>query len=397
MSGKDIDKSMADQSSASWLYDPRWRGIASQLAVVLLLAWGLYEIVVNTQANLTRLNQNFGYDFWNKSSGFDLSSSLISYSSSSSYGRAIIVGFLNTVLVAVVGIIFATILGFLIGIMRLSKNWLVSNVALAYVEIVRNIPLLLQLLVWYSLVLKPLPGVRDAISIFGSVFISNRGVVIPAPSFDSGAVVALVLLIAAIIGSFLLARWAKKRQENTGQTFPTVLVSIAAIVLAPIIGLAIMGWPIHFDIPERAGFNFRGGVTMVPEFVALVLGLSVYTASNIAEIVRSGIQSVSRGQSEASGALGLRHNQVLRLVIIPQAFRVIIPPLASQYLNLTKNSTLAIAIGFPDLLYTGGTTINQTGKSIEVVIIWIVVYLSLSLLTAAFMNWFNSRMKLVER
>ena len=200
-----------------------------------------------------------------------------------------------------------------------------------------------------------------------------------------------------IIGSFLLARWVKKRQENTGQTFPTVWVSIAAIVSAPILGLAIMGWPIYFDFPERAGFNFRGGATMVPEFVALVLGLSVYTASNIAEIVRSGIQSVSRGQSEASGALGLRHNQVLRLVIIPQAFRVIIPPLASQYLNLTKNSTLAIAIGFPDLLYTGGTTINQTGKSIEVVIIWIVVYLSLSLLTASFMNWFNSRMKLVER
>ncbi len=389
-------KSSAD-SRESWLYDPRIRGIVSQIVVLALLAWGFYEIIVNTQANLAKLNKTFGFDFLNKTAGFDLSTSLNNFSSSSTYGRALMAGFLNTLLVSVLGIIFATLLGFLIGIMRLSKNWLVSRTATLYVEIVRNVPLLIHLLIWYALVLKPLPGPKQAISVLDLAFISNRGVILPAPQFGPGASLAWWFLLAALVGGYFLRRWARERQARTGQLFPAWLVSIAALVIAPLIGLAVAGWPVTFDVPALAGFNFRGGMTMVPEFVALLLGLSIYTASFIAEIVRSGIQAVSHGQSEAAQALGLRSNSVLRLVVIPQAFRVIIPPLASQYLNLTKNSSLAIAIGFPDLVYAGGTVNNQSGKIIEVVLVWIIVYLTLSLLTAAFMNWFNSRMKLVER
>ena len=385
------------QGSDSWLHDPRLRGYASQLVVVALLAWGLHEVISNTQANLARLNKTFGFDFMGQTAGFDLSTSLVSYSSSSTYGRALLAGFLNTLLVAVFGIVFSTILGFVLGVMRLSKNWLVARTATLYVEVIRNVPLLLQIFVWYALVLKPLPGPKQAINIFDSLFISNRGVIMPAPELGEGASLALWFLLAALIGSYFLRRWARLRQEKTGQRFPAWWVSIGLLIAAPIIGLLLAGWPLSFNVPELAGFNFRGGMTLVPEFVALLLALSIYTASFIAEIVRSGIQAVSHGQSEAAQALGLPNKHVLRLVVIPQAFRVIIPPLASQYLNLTKNSSLAIAVGYPDLVYAGGTVNNQTGKIIEVVAIWMVVYLSLSLLTAAFMNWFNSRMKLVER
>jgi general L-amino acid transport system permease protein len=381
----------------SWIYNPKVRGVVTQVIVVVLLAWGLYVIVVNTQANLKNLHQNFGYDFFGKSAGFDLSTSLISYSSSSAYGRAIIVGILNTALIAFLGIIFATILGFIIGIMRLSKNWLVSRAALLYIEVVRNVPLLLHLFIWYGLVLKPLPGPKQAINFLDSVFISNRGIILPQPEFGVGAWLALVFLIAAIVGSYLLLRWARLRQEKTGERFPAWWVSIAAIILAPVLGLTISGWPLTFNYPELAGFNFKGGMTFVPEGAALLIALSTYTASFIAEVVRSGIQAVSHGQTEAASALGLRNNYVLRLVVIPQALRVIIPPLASQYLNLTKNSSLAVAIGFPDFMYTSGTVINQSGKAIEMMMIVLLVYLTFSLLTSAFMNWYNSHMRLVER
>ncbi len=391
------DVNQTKQNETSWIYDPWIRGLLSQIVVLALLAWGFYEIVVNTQANLQKLNKTFGFDFLTQSAGFDLSTSLISYSSSSTYGRALLAGFLNTVLVASLGIVFSTILGFIIGIMRLSRNWLISRAATLYIEIIRNIPLLLQIFIWYGLVLKPLPGTKQAISIFDSVFISNRGVMMPAPEFAPGASLGFWFFVAALIGGYFLRRWARLRQEQTGETFPAWLISIAALVIAPLLGLAMAGWPLTFNVPKLSGFNFQGGMTLVPEFVALLLALSIYTASFIAEIVRSGIQAVSHGQSEAAHALGLRNNLALRLVLIPQAFRVIIPPLASQYLNLTKNSSLAIAVGFPDLVYAGGTVNNQSGKIIEVVVIWMAVYLTLSLLTAAFMNWFNARMKLVER
>ena len=387
----------ASAGGFAWFYNPKLRGYISQLVVLLLLVWGLYEIIGNTQANLKKLNQNFGFDFLTQAAGFDLSTSLIEYSSNSTYGRAIMTGLLNTVVVAVLGIFFATIVGFTVGIMRLSKNKVVSGAATLYVELLRNIPLLLQIFMWYALVLKPLPGVKNAYSFFGSIFISKKGILLPHPNFGPGAWMALAALGIALISTWWFRKRAWKLQEETGKITPVWLISIPIILLSPVLGLLLAGWPLNFDFPELKGFNFAGGMTMVPEMLALLIALIFYSATFIAETVRGGIQAVSHGQSEASSALGLSRGMALRLVVIPQAMRIIIPPLASQYLNLTKNSSLAIAIGFPDLMYAGGTVNNQSGKAIEVVFILMVVYLSLSLITAAFMNWFNSRMKLVER
>ena len=384
-------------SSGSLFYNARLRGWVSQILVLALLAWGLYEIVTNTQLNLKRLNQSFGFNFLSEASNFDVLTSLISYSSSSTYSRALLVGFWNTLLVSACGIVLATVIGFVAGIMRLSKNAVVSGVAAIYVDLIRSIPLLLQIFMWYALVLKPLPGPGQAYNFFNALFISNRGVVGPRPEFGQGAIWSVVLLICAVIASYFLLRYAKRKQELTGQRIPAGWMSLGMIVAAPFIGLLLAGWPLTWDIPSLAGFNFTGGMTLVPEFIAMLLALSVYTGTFICEIVRAGIQSVYKGQSEASSALGLSNSNTLRLVIIPQAMRVIIPPLANQYLNLTKNSSLAIAIGFPELVATGGTILNQSGKAIEIVMVWMVIYLSLSLITSAFMNWFNSHMKMVTR
>jgi general L-amino acid transport system permease protein len=384
-------------SGKDLLYSPKLRGIASQIIVVLLLAAGLFWIVANTQANLVKLNQNFGFDFLGRAAGFDLSTSLIEYSSNSTFARSLLVGFLNTALVSIIGIFFATILGFIVGVMRLSKNLVISSAATIYIEIIRNIPLLLQIFIWYRLVLQPLPGTKQAINIFDSVFISNRGIMAPHARFGEGAWISLIFLAAGIIGTWMFRRWSWRRQETTGQILPVWWISIPIIIASPIIGLLTAGWPVVWDYPEIAGFNFRGGITLVPEFIALFLALVIYTATFIAEIVRSGINAISHGQFEASHALGLDNGKTLRLVVIPQAMRIIIPPLTSQYLNLTKNSSLAVAAGFPDLMYTTGTVNNQSGKAIEVYFIALVIYLSTSLLTSLFMNWYNARMKLVER
>jgi general L-amino acid transport system permease protein len=384
-------------SGIDWLYSPKLRGIASQFIVLMLLAGGLYWIVANTQANLVKLNQNFGFDFLGRASGFDLSTSLIEYSSNSNFARALLAGFYNTALVSVLGIFFATILGFLVGVMRLSKNWVISSAATLYIEVIRNIPLLLQIFIWYALVLKPLPAPKQAINIFDLAFISNRGVIAPHATFGDGAWISVVLLISAFVGTWLFRHWSWKRQEATGQIRPVWWISIPIIIAAPIIGLLAAGWPVKWDYPELAGFNFRGGMTLVPEFIALFLALVIYTATFIAEIVRSGIIAVSHGQTEAAQSLGLDKGKTLRLVVIPQAMRIIIPPLTSQYLNLTKNSSLAVVIGYPDLMYAAGTVNNQSGKAIEVYSIALAVYLTTSLVTSLFMNWFNARMKLVER
>lgn len=400
MSPSTADKQQTDRppnGSVRWFYDPRFRKWATQAVVLLLLCLGAYELVVNTSANLARLNQNFGFDFLSRAAGFDLSTSLLHYSSNSSYGRALLIGFWNTALVSIVGVLLASILGFTIGVMRLSQNSVVSAFAGVYIEIVRNIPLLLQIFIWYALVLKPLPGPKQAISLFESIFISNRGIIMPLPSFGPGAWLAVVLFIVAVAGTWVFRRMARARKEATGSVLPVWWISLAALFLAPVLGLLIAGWPLTWSNPVLAGFNFKGGMTLVPEFVALLLALSTYTAAFIAEIVRSGIASVSRGQTEAASALGLNSGKTLRLIVIPQALRVIIPPLTSQYLNLTKNSSLAVAIGYPDLMYAGGTVNNQSGKAIEVFSILLVVYLSVSILTSLFMNWFNARMKLVER
>jgi general L-amino acid transport system permease protein len=394
---KRFTSSAPKSSGADWLYSPKLRGIASQVIVLMFLAWGLYWIVANTQANLVKLNQNFGFDFLNKVSGFDLSTSLIQYSSDSTFSRALLAGFYNTALVSILGIIFATIIGFIVGVMRLSKNLVISSAATIYIEIIRNIPLLLQIFIWYALVLKPLPGPKQAINFSDTVFISNRGIIAPHVTFGDRAWISGVLLVAAFVATGLFRRWARQHQEATGKILPVWWISIPAIIAAPIIGLLAAGWPLTWDYPVLEGFNFKGGMTLVPEFIALFLALVFYTATFIAEIVRSGIIAVSHGQSEAAHALGLDNGKTLRLVVIPQAMRIIIPPLTSQYLNLTKNSSLAVAVGYPDLMYAAGTVNNQSGKAIEVYSIALVVYLTTSLLTSLLMNWFNARMKLVER
>lgn len=381
----------------SFWNDPKIRSALVQVIMVLVVGFFVYEIVDNTITNLTKRNISTGFGFLNKSAGFDLIQSLVVFTSESSYSQALIAGFLNTLLVSIIGIFLATLLGFIIGIMRLSKNWLVSSIATLYIETIRNVPLLLQMFVWYGVVLKSLPGPREAINISDMFFLSNRGLNMPDTIFGDRAWLGLVGLIAGIIGAIVLRGWARARQVATGQPFPYVLTGIAMILVLPFLGLVVAGWPITFDYPVLGGFNFSGGTVIIPEFMALLVALSFYTASFIAEIVRAGIQAVSHGQSEAAHALGMRSGITTRLVVIPQAMRVIIPPLASQYLNLTKNSSLAVAIGYPDLVATGGTVLNQTGQAVEIVMIWMVVYLSLSLLTSSFMNWFNSRMKLVER
>ena len=381
----------------SFWNDPKIRSALVQVIMVLAVGFFVYEIVDNTITNLTKRNISTGFGFLNKSAGFDLIQTLIAFSSESSYGRALFAGFLNTLMVSSLGILLATLLGFIIGIMRLSRNWLVSSIATLYIEAIRNVPLLLQMFVWYGVVLKSLPGPRQAINISDMFFLSNRGLNMPDTIFGDSSWLGLAGLAAGIVGAVVLRSWARKRQAATGQPFPYVLTGIAMILVLPILGLLVAGWPITFDYPVLGGFNFTGGTVIIPEFMALLVALSIYTASFIAEIVRAGIQAVSHGQSEAAHALGMRSGITTRLVVIPQAMRVIIPPLASQYLNLTKNSSLAVAIGYPDLVATGGTVLNQTGQAIEIVMIWMVVYLSLSLLTSSFMNWFNSRMKLVER
>lgn len=383
--------------AVSYWNDPKVRSIVTQaivLIAVVLLAW---EIVHNTSENLRTRNIASGFGFLGVTSGFDIIQTLIPYSNTSSYGDAILAGLLNTLVMAFFGIIAATILGFLVGIMRLSGNWVIRKIATAFIEVVRNIPLLLQIFVWYALVLKPLPGPRQAIGFLDSFFISNRGLMMPMPIFSAGAWLAFFCLVGGIGVTLYLRHWARKRQEATGEQFPLLWTALGLIVGLPLLGLAVTGFPVSFEYPELAGFNFTGGLTLIPEFIALFLALSIYTASFIAEIVRAGILAVSHGQTEAASALGLRRGHTLRLVVLPQAMRIIIPPLTSQYLNLTKNSTLAVAIGYPDLVATGGTVLNQTGQAIEIITIWMSVYLGLSLLTSALMNWYNSRMRLVER
>jgi general L-amino acid transport system permease protein len=391
------DSVRAPKPAVSLWNDPRTRAIAAQLFLALVLIAFAFSIVQNLIHNLTVRNIASGFDFLGKTAGFDLSTSIIEFTSNSSYGRALLAGFLNTLMVSVFGIILATIIGFIVGVLRLSKNWLIARLAGTYVDIIRNVPLLLQCFLWYGLVLKPLPGPREALNIGDIIFLSNRGLTFPHPQFGPGAWLGLAGLAIGIVGSWIVRSWARKRQAATGQIFPSGWVSAAMIVLTPIVFFAVAGWPVTFDYPVLGGFNFSGGGTVVPEFMALLLALSIYTASYIAEAVRAGIMAVSHGQTEASYALGLRPNLTTRLVVIPQALRVIIPPLASQYLNLTKNSTLAVGIGYPDLVYSGGTVLNQTGQAVEIVLIWMSVYLSLSLITSLFMNWFNARVRLVER
>ncbi|MCV9997194.1 amino acid ABC transporter permease [Pararhizobium sp. YC-54] len=386
-----------DKPTGSILNDPKVRGIIYQAVTLILLIVFVYWVVMNTSENLKRANIASGYGFLNGRAGFDVGQSLIAYSSDSTYGRALVVGFLNTILVAGAGIVTATIIGFLVGIGRLSKNWLIAKLSMVYVEVFRNIPPLLVIFFWYSGVLAVLPQPRESVALPLDMYINNRGLAFPRPVFDTGAQFTFYALAIAVIASIFFARYARKRQMETGQRLPVLWTVLGMLIGLPLLTFLATGSPISFDVPVAGKFNLTGGSVVGPEFLSLFLALSFYTASFIAEIVRAGIRGVSYGQSEAAHALGIRSGLTTRLVVVPQAMRIIIPPLTSQYLNLTKNSSLAIAIGYADLVAVGGTILNQTGQAVEIVSIWIIVYLTLSLSTSLLMNWFNAKMALVER
>jgi general L-amino acid transport system permease protein len=378
--------------------NPQIRAMAFQaIALVATVAFGLY-IFENTQDNLRRLGIASGFGFLSSPSGFDIIQSMIPYSPTSSYGRVFWVALLNTLLVSILGIILATLLGFVIGIARLSKNWLIAKLALAYIEIFRNIPLLLQIFFWYFAVLRAMPTPGQSLSLGDAVFLNIRGLYLPAPQFQSGFGWVLAAVGIAAVLAWLLARWANRRQMATGQPFPTFSAALALLIGLPLLAFRLAGSPLHWQIPELQGFNFQGGWVIIPEMASLLLALTIYTAAFIAEIVRAGIQAVSHGQTEASFSMGLNSRLTLRLIILPQALRVIIPPLTNQYLNLTKNSSLAAAIGYPDMVSAfAGTVLNQTGQAIECIAITMAVYLTISLLISLLMNIYNRRIALVER
>ena len=378
--------------------DPVIRGIFFQAVVAILLVSFIVWIIGNTAANLASQNKTTGFDFLWKTAGFDISFSLFPWTRASFYWEAFLVGITNTLLVAFIGILFATMLGFTIGIARLSSNFIIRTLATIYVETIRNIPLLLQLFFWYFAVLKAMPAVRESILLPFDSFINQRGIFVPRPMPDDQFAfvwVAIVVAIAAVIG---MRYWALRRLEATGQRFPVFLTSVALLVVIIAGTYIVTGANVAFEPPVLERFNFKGGVQLPPELLALVFGLTIYTASFIAETVRGGIQAVNKGQTEAAQSLGLKEGDRLRLVIVPQAMRVIIPPLTSQYLNLTKNSSLGAAIGYPELVNVfAGTSLNQTGRAIECIALTMLVYLILSLLTSGIMNWYNARVALVER
>ena len=377
-----------------FLFNRSVQGIFYQVVTLGFVALGIYYIVTNTARNMMERGLASGFHFLGVESQFDIQMTLIEYSPTSTYFDSFIVGLLNTLLVAGIGILFATIIGFTVGIMRLSSNWLIAKIAETYVEILRNIPLLLQIFFWYFAVLRALPRPKQSVEFFDSVFLNNRGLFIPDPNFGEGSNIIFYLLWATIAISIGIFIWTKRRQNRTGERFPAFYVSSALILGTFFISLAATGFPVTFEYPELKGFNFKGGVQLIPELVALTFALAMYTASFIAEVVRGGIMAVSKGQTEAAKSVGLKQGLILRLVIIPQALRVIVPPLTNQYLNLTKNSSLAAAIAYPDLvLVFAGTALMQTGQAIEIIGMVMGVYLFLSLFTSLLMNLFNRYMK----
>ncbi|MBU2623100.1 MAG: amino acid ABC transporter permease [Proteobacteria bacterium] len=380
-----------------FLNDPKIRSIIYQIVTICMVGLLGYYLFTNTFENLQRQSIATGFGFIDKEASFEIGESLISYSSADTYGKALFVGVLNTIKVAFIGILITVVLGTFLGIARLSTNWLVSKLAAVYIEVMQDIPILLQLFFWYSFFYDILPSPRGALEPVKGVFMSNRGLVFAVPEWHPAFKYMIAVFIAGCVAAYFLRKWAKKRQEKTGQIFPLFLCSTAIILGLPLVTWLFSGAPHKMNVPELIGFNFQGGLNMSPEFGALLLGLVLYTAAFVAEIVRAGIQAVSKGQTEAAMAIGLKPGQILNLVILPQALRVIIPPLTSQMLNLTKNSSLAVAIGFPDFVSVVSTTINQTGQAIEGISMIMVVYLFFSLLTSLFMNWYNKKIALVER
>jgi general L-amino acid transport system permease protein len=382
----------SERPKVSLLYNPRVRTVAYQVLLCAVIAFLAWSAVTNAIENLRRAHIASGFEFWGFTSGFDISQTLIDYSSQSTYGRAFWVGLFNTLLVAGLGIVLATIVGFLVGIARLSKNWLLSHIAGGYVELIRNLPLLLQLLFWYNAVLKALPEMRDSLTLPGGGFLNNRGLFLPQPTFLPGFEAVVAAFVIGLVAAIAFRIWARRRQERTGQQAPVGWVALGLVVGLPVIVYLLAGSPVTLTYPEKGRFNISGGLEVLPELVALLFGLVLYTGAFIAEVVRAGILAVSHGQTEAAYSLGLRPGPTLRLVVIPQAMRVIIPPLTNQYLNLTKNSSLAVAIGYPDLVSVfAGTTLSQTGQAIEIIGITMGVYLLISLVTSAVMSFYGWR------
>ncbi len=394
-----MNKKIEHSPEASWLNRPEVRSLIYQALILGALVWAIVTIVGNVTSNLEARGIATGFRFLGERAGFGVSQALIEYSSSSTYSRVFLVGLLNTLLVSAMGVVAATIVGLIVGLGRLSPNWMLRKICTVYIETFRNIPVLLQIFFWYYAVLQTLPRPNQSLSMFGEmVYVNVRGAYAPRPELDPEAGLYVALLIAAVIGVIALSVWAKRRMLATGQQFPVFWTSLGILIGTTVIGYYITGRPITFDVPELRGFSFDGGMRLRPELLALWFALTVYTSTFIAEIFRSGILSVSHGQTEACRALGLTEGQRMRQVVLPQALRVIIPPLTSQYLNLTKNSSLAVAIGYPDLVSVfQGTALNQTGQAIEIVSMTMAVYLIISLLVSAFMNWFNRRVALVER
>jgi general L-amino acid transport system permease protein len=378
--------------------NPRIRALVYQLGLLAAVLWFGYEFALNAKANLDAHKITSGFGFLDQTAGFGVNQSLIPYSESDTYGRVFLVGLLNTLLVSGIGIVLATILGFFVGLARLSPNWLVARLAGGYVELIRNLPLLFQILFWYLAVLGTLPGPRQGISLLGEVFLNNRGLFVPAPVAGEGAGWVAAAFVLAVMAIIALKLWARRRQERTGRQFPLFWTGLALIIALPLAALVATGVPIGFEKPELRGFNFVGGIRLTPEFVALLVALTTYTAAFIAEVVRAGVLAVPRGQTEAALTLGLRRPLTLRLIVVPQALRVIVPPLTNQYLNLTKNSSLAVAVGYPDLVAVfAGTTLSQTGQAIEVIAITMAIYLAISLVTSGLMNWYNAQIRVAER
>jgi general L-amino acid transport system permease protein len=395
--GTKVNMNTSAQEKIPFFRDPAKLAILYQILTLAGVGLLSYYLVHNTLINLERQSISTGFDFVHREASFEIGEALLPYSAADSYGRALAVGFLNTLLVSFIGVTLTVILGTFLGIARLSSNWLVAKLSAIYIELFQDIPILLQLFFWYAFFYEILPSPRQALNPVAGIFLCNRGLIFGVPEWHAAYKFAFFAFVIGCVMIYFLRKWAAKRQASTGQIFPLIKVSLAILIGLPLLTWWLTGAPTAMNVPELSGFNFKGGVSVSPEFTALLLGLVLYTAAFVAEVVRAGIQSVTKGQTEAAMSIGLKPGQVLNLVILPQALRVIVPPLTSQMLNLTKNSSLAVAIGYPDFVSVAGTTINQTGQAIEGVAMIMIVYLIFSLSTSAFMNWYNKKIALVER
>ncbi len=393
-----MKKNKKAQASVAFYNNPENRAVIYQVLALVFIFFVAYFVLNNMFTNIEKRGINTGFDFLGSEAGFGILQSLIEYDESDSHGKVFIVGLLNTILVSVIGIFFASIIGLLVGIGRLSSNWMVSKLCMVYVETFRNIPILLQILFWYNVVLASLPSPRQSMSFFDSIFFNNRGLYIPRPILESGFISVIIAFILAIIAVIFLSKWANKKHDETGQVFPVFWVSLVILIASPLLVYFVSGSPASLEYAVLKGFNFRGGWTLIPELLALAFALSIYTATYIAEAVRAGIEAVPVGQKEAANALGLKEHIILKKVVLPQALRVIIPPVINQYLNLVKNSSLATAIGYPELVTIfSGTSLNQVGQAIEIILMTMAVYLTLSIIISMLMNYLNARMQIKER